>query len=146
MSLLSLTSARWTWGVLCWGDRLSAGFADVLRQTHFVVFQKINLNLLSCFWSVFQSLSGTSLFVFEITLKVYSVLHFQSSSFKSFFAFAQQKVLMSAWILPDVGWVKCRVYNLWPENSGQLYFVSGGTKSNGPPCFEHGSDTISNSF
>ena len=32
MSLLSLTSARWTWGVLCWGDRLSAGFADVLRQ------------------------------------------------------------------------------------------------------------------
>ena len=32
MSLLSLTSARWTWGVLCWGDRLTAGFADVLRQ------------------------------------------------------------------------------------------------------------------
>ena len=32
MLLLSLTSARWTWGVLCWGDRLTAGFADVLRQ------------------------------------------------------------------------------------------------------------------
>ena len=22
----------WTWDVLCWGDRLTAGFADVLRQ------------------------------------------------------------------------------------------------------------------
>ena len=33
MSLLSLTSARWTWGVLCWGDRLTAGFADVLRHS-----------------------------------------------------------------------------------------------------------------
>ena len=22
----------WTWGVLCWGDRLTAGFADVLRH------------------------------------------------------------------------------------------------------------------
>ena len=32
MSLLSLTSARWTWGVLCWGDRLTAGFADVLQH------------------------------------------------------------------------------------------------------------------
>ena len=32
MSLLSLTSARWTWGVLCWGYRLTAGFADVLRH------------------------------------------------------------------------------------------------------------------
>ena len=27
-----LISVRWTWGVLCWGDRLTAGFADVLRQ------------------------------------------------------------------------------------------------------------------
>ena len=34
MSLMSLTSARWTWGVLCWGDRLTAGFADVLRQVY----------------------------------------------------------------------------------------------------------------
>ena len=28
-----LLPSRWTWDVLCWGDRLSAGFADVLRQT-----------------------------------------------------------------------------------------------------------------
>ena len=35
MSLLSLTSARRTWGVLCWGDRLTAGFADVLRHSPF---------------------------------------------------------------------------------------------------------------
>ena len=28
-----LISVRWTWGVLCWGDRLTAGFADVLRHS-----------------------------------------------------------------------------------------------------------------
>ena len=27
-----LLPSRWTWDVLCWGDRLSAGFADVLRH------------------------------------------------------------------------------------------------------------------
>ena len=40
MSLLSLTSARWTWGVLCWGDRLTASFADVLRQHAWSFCQK----------------------------------------------------------------------------------------------------------
>ena len=33
MSLQFLTSVWWTWGVLCWGDRLTPGFADVLRHS-----------------------------------------------------------------------------------------------------------------
>ena len=28
----ALIPAWWTWGFLCWGNRLTAGFADVLRQ------------------------------------------------------------------------------------------------------------------
>ena len=30
--LTVLLPSRWTWDVLCWGDRLSAGFSNVLRQ------------------------------------------------------------------------------------------------------------------
>ena len=33
MSFKVLVVVWWTWNVLCWGDRLSAGFADVLRHS-----------------------------------------------------------------------------------------------------------------
>ena len=36
MSSQSLIPVRWTWDVLCWGDRLTAGFADVLRHSPFL--------------------------------------------------------------------------------------------------------------
>ena len=32
----------WTWNVLCWGDRLSAGFADVLRQTESLILGAVS--------------------------------------------------------------------------------------------------------
>ena len=35
MSLPFVIPARWIWDVLYWGDRLTAGFADVLRQLLF---------------------------------------------------------------------------------------------------------------
>ena len=38
MSLMFLIPVRLTWDVLCWGDRLTAGIADVLR--HSTVFWK----------------------------------------------------------------------------------------------------------
>ena len=39
MSLKFLISVWWTWDVLCWGDRLTSGFADVLRQEHWKLIQ-----------------------------------------------------------------------------------------------------------
>ena len=33
MSLKFLIPVWWTWDVLCWGDRLTAGFADMLRHS-----------------------------------------------------------------------------------------------------------------
>ena len=34
---------RWTWDVLCWGDRLSAGFADMLRQVEWMWVKLLRL-------------------------------------------------------------------------------------------------------
>ena len=53
-----LLPSRWTWDVLCWGDRLSAGFADVLRQITFRNFPRFN------FYSNFRPLGRVLVFEF----------------------------------------------------------------------------------
>ena len=79
MSWQFLSLVWWTWDVLCWGDRLTAGFADVLRQLSYGVLLLAFLKKLLHLESFSRNLMS------------------QQSSRSEFWAFWPQKMPASGW-------------------------------------------------
>ena len=100
-----LLPSRWTWDVLCWGDRPSAGFADVLRhlyskkilwtiETQFAVFVKNNWSSISI--SEYRSKSNGSHCLSIMSENGFVVEKFGNMSHHSF---SIQSWALTKWLL-----------------------------------------------